>query len=142
MAMDSNVSGVTNDYEKQTQSAKVADTAKKAADTSKKMAEVEKKPAEQKSEQDIESIVALMNGGKEKEPSQSTIDSAISSANTKMSMLKTHCAYAYDKDTKRITIKVFDDETDELIREVPPEKSLEALKKIWELAGIFVDEKR
>ena len=33
-------------------------------------------------------------------------------------------------------------ETDKLIREVPPEKSLEALQKIWELAGIIVDEKR
>ena len=48
---------------------------------------------------------------------------------------------SYDEDTKRITIKVFDDETEELIREVPPEKSLEVLKKVWEIAGIIIDEK-
>lgn len=136
--MESHVNGVTNDYEKQTQSVKAVDNVKKVSESK----EMGKKVSEQKVEQDIENIVALMNGNEEKEPAQSTIDSAISNVNTKMSMSKTRCAYAYDKDTKRITIKVYDDETDELIREVPPEKSLEALKKIWELAGIFVDEKR
>ena len=75
----------------------------------------------------------------EKEPAMSTIDSAISKMNAEMA--KTRCAYAYDEDTKRITIKVYDDETDELIREVPPEKSLEVLKKVWEMAGIMIDEK-
>ena len=75
----------------------------------------------------------------EKEPAISTIESAISSINAQMT--KTRCAYAYDEEAKRITIKVYDDETDELIREVPPEKSLEVLKKVWERAGIMIDEK-
>ena len=141
MAMESNVNGVTKDYDKQTQPVKAVEHVVKTVET--KAADKKDKVIEsQKEEQSIEEIVALMNGSKEKEPSKSTIDSAISNANTKMSMSKTRCAYAYDKDTKRITIKVYDDVTDELIREVPPEKSLEALKKIWELAGIFVDEKR
>lgn len=78
--------------------------------------------------------------GKEKEPAQSSIEDALSKLNAQIA--KTHCAYSYDKDTKRISIKVYDDETDELIREVPPEKSLEALKKMWQIAGIIVDEKR
>ena len=75
----------------------------------------------------------------EKEPAISTIESAISSINAQMT--KTRCAYAYDEEAKRITIKVYDDETDELIREVPPEKSLEVLKRVWEQAGIMIDEK-
>ena len=75
----------------------------------------------------------------EKEPAISTIESAISSINAQMT--KTRCAYAYDEEAKRITIKVYDEETDELIREVPPEKSLEVLKKVWEMAGIMIDEK-
>ena len=78
--------------------------------------------------------------GKEKEPAQSSMDAAMSVLNSQIA--RTHCAYAYDEITKRVSIKVFDDETDELIREVPPEKSLEALKKIWEIAGIIIDEKR
>ena len=70
-----------------------------------------------------------------KDPTQKTID-----ANQKLS--KTRCEYSYDEPTRRVSIKVYDKETDQLIREVPPEKSLEALQKIWELAGIIVDEKR
>lgn len=79
---------------------------------------------------------------REKTPSQNTIESVMYEANQKMRMTKTRCEYSYDEPTKRVSIKVFDENTDELIREVPPEKSLEMLQKMWELAGIIVDEKR
>lgn len=84
--------------------------------------------------------VADEEKGQEKEPSIGTIEAAISNMNSQIT--KTRCAYNYDEETKRINIKVYDKETDELIREVPPEKSLEVLKKVWEIAGIIVDEKR
>lgn len=80
--------------------------------------------------------------GKEKEPAKSSIDSAISEMNAQLKPTKTRCAYNYDEETKRITIKMYDEESDELIREIPPEKSLEVLKRIWEIAGIIIDEKR
>lgn len=76
----------------------------------------------------------------QKNPTQNTIASVMSEANQRMS--KTRCEYSYDEPTKRVSIKVYDKETDELIREVPPEKSLEMLQRMWELAGIIVDEKR
>ena len=45
--------------------------------------------------------------------------------------------------TKRqIVFKVINEDTDEVIREIPPEKSLDMLQKMWEMAGILVDEKR
>lgn len=75
-----------------------------------------------------------------KDPTMNSIESAFSSANSKLS--KTRCEYSYDEDTKRVSIKVYDKDSDELIREVPPEKSLEMLQRILELAGIMVDEKR
>lgn len=75
-----------------------------------------------------------------KDPTASSIESAFSSANSKLS--KTRCEYSYDEGTKRVSIKVYDKDSDELIREVPPEESLEMLQRIWELAGIMVDEKR
>lgn len=75
-----------------------------------------------------------------KDPTVNSIDSTFSKANSKLA--KTRCEYSYDEDTKRVSIKVFDKDSDELIREVPPEKSLEMLQKMWELAGIMVDEKR
>lgn len=75
-----------------------------------------------------------------KDPAKSTIDSAVSSANNRM--VSTRCEYSYDEATKRVSIKVFDKTSDKLIREVPPEESLKMLQKMWELAGLIVDEKR
>lgn len=79
-------------------------------------------------------------GGKERRPSEATIRDAVSSANRRME--RTRCEYSYHKETNRVSIKVFDADTDEVIREIPPEKSLEMLQKMWEMAGILVDEKR
>lgn len=44
--------------------------------------------------------------------------------------------------TNEIMVKVIDTETDEVIREIPPEKILDMIAKLWELAGLFVDERR
>ena len=44
--------------------------------------------------------------------------------------------------TNRITIKIVDKKTKEVIREFPPEETLDMIAKAWELAGILVDEKR
>lgn len=50
--------------------------------------------------------------------------------------------FGYNEPTNRITIKIKDKDTDEVIKEIPSEKALEMLAKAWELAGIPVDEKR
>ncbi len=43
--------------------------------------------------------------------------------------------------TNRIVIKLVDRETQEVIKEIPPEKTLELLAKRMELAGVLVDER-
>lgn len=73
---------------------------------------------------------------------KSTIDSTISETNSKIKMSNTQLKYHIDEETQRISIKIIDKDTDKVIREVPPEETLEAIKKIWEIAGIIVDEKR
>jgi len=35
-----------------------------------------------------------------------------------------------------------DGDTKEVIREIPPEKTLNAVQKMWELAGLLIDERR
>lgn len=50
--------------------------------------------------------------------------------------------FGYYEPTNRITIKIKDKDTDEVIKEIPSEKALEMVAKAWELAGIMVDEKR
>ena len=47
----------------------------------------------------------------------------------------------HDK-TNRITIKIIDKKTKEVIKEFPPEKTLDMLAKAWEMAGLLVDERR
>jgi flagellar protein FlaG len=49
--------------------------------------------------------------------------------------------FSIHEDTKEIMVKVINDETDEVIREIPPEKILDMVAKMWELAGILVDRK-
>ena len=40
------------------------------------------------------------------------------------------------------TIKIVDKDTDEIIKEFPAEKTLDMIARVWEMAGIMVDEKR
>lgn len=49
--------------------------------------------------------------------------------------------FSIHEDTKAIMVKVINAGTDEIIREIPPEKILDMVAKMWEMAGIFVDEK-
>lgn len=77
---------------------------------------------------------------RERVASEASIKEATNRANR--SMEQTRCEYSYHKETKRVSIKVIDKNTDKVIREIPPEKSLDMLQKMWEMAGILVDEKR
>lgn len=70
----------------------------------------------------------------------SKIKATLSEANNKAT--RTRCEFTVDEPTNRISIKVIDRATEEVIVEIPPEESLDVLAKIWELAGLIVDEKR
>lgn len=50
--------------------------------------------------------------------------------------------FGIHEETNRVTIKIVDKATKEVIKEFPPEKTLDMIAKAWELAGILVDEKR
>lgn len=43
--------------------------------------------------------------------------------------------------TNRVTIKLVDKDTQEVIKEIPPEKTLDIIAKCMEIAGVLVDEK-
>lgn len=76
------------------------------------------------------------------EKNSKRIKNAVDHANQTMRQTKTKCEFSYHEETKRVSIKVIDEETEEVIREIPPEETLEMLSKMWELAGLMVDEKR
>ena len=81
-------------------------------------------------------------GKKEEEAVSSKIKDAVDKVNQKIVPSKTRCEFAYHEDTNRISIKVIDQATEETIREIPAEETLDMLSKIWELAGLKIDEKR
>lgn len=43
--------------------------------------------------------------------------------------------------TGRIMVKLINKETDEVVKEIPPEKILDLVASIWDLVGILVDER-
>lgn len=73
---------------------------------------------------------------------EKALKTAVETANQSLRNGRTRCAFAYNEPTNRISIKVYDVETEEVIREIPSEEALEMIEKIWEIAGIMVDEKR
>ena len=87
--------------------------------------------------QESEELENKQNGGKEKGPTMKDVKDINKIINN-----NTIAEFGYNEPTKRITIKIKDKETDEVIKEIPSEKALEMLAKAWELAGILVDEKR
>ena len=54
----------------------------------------------------------------------------------------TKAVFGVNEATNRITIKIVDKDTDEIIKEFPAEKTLDMIARVWEMAGLMVDEKR
>ena len=44
--------------------------------------------------------------------------------------------------TNRVTIKIVDKDTKKVLKEYPPEKTLDMIAKVWEMAGLLVDKKQ
>ncbi len=60
----------------------------------------------------------------------------------KSSGANSEAVFGIHEGTNRVTIKIVDKQTKETIKELPPEKTLDMIAKVWEMAGIMVDEKR
>ncbi len=50
--------------------------------------------------------------------------------------------FGYHEGTNRVMIKIIDKDTKEVKKEYPAEKTLDMIQKVWEMAGLMVDEKR
>ncbi|MCR5431997.1 MAG: flagellar protein FlaG [Lachnospiraceae bacterium] len=75
-------------------------------------------------------------------PTDDQVKAAIEKANRKAHFGHTNAQFSYHEATKSISVKIIDQQTNEIIREFPPEETLDMISKMWELAGIIVDEKR
>lgn len=123
-----------------------------------KPAPVESKDAVQVTSQQTMPVVSRQSGYDSKEGNEKNqngdegkniqdvspekVKSAIADINKKIAPTQTQCEFKYHEKTHRITITVRDKQTDEVIKEIPPEKTLDMIAKTLELAGLLVDEKR
>lgn len=73
--------------------------------------------------------------------SEDDIMRAVRQANKALEETNRRFEYSIHEQTNTIMVKVIDTQTNEVIREIPPEKILNLIAKLWELAGIIVDEK-
>ena len=65
---------------------------------------------------------------------------AVEALNKKMG--NSEAVFGFHEDTNRVTIKIVDKSTKEVIKELPPEKTLDMIARVWEMAGILIDERR
>jgi flagellar protein FlaG len=88
------------------------------------------------SDGDSQNQAAQDGSAKRKEQIKKAVDEINKKANNSEAIFGIHEA------TNRVTIKLVDKETKEVIKELPPEKTLDMIAKVWEMAGLLVDEKR
>ncbi|MEY8333009.1 flagellar protein FlaG [Lachnospiraceae bacterium 47-T17] len=71
--------------------------------------------------------------------SDSSLKKAVEEINRQSS--NTEAIFGYHEGTNRVTIKIMDKDTKEIKKEYPAEKTLDMIQKVWEMAGLMVDEK-
>ena len=64
---------------------------------------------------------------------------AIEKSNSDFKWYDTRLQFSIHEKTKQIMVKVIDNETEEVIREIPPEKILNMVAEMLERTGLFVD---
>jgi len=86
--------------------------------------------------------VSADGGGNSANPQaeESAIKKAVEEINKKAK--NSEAVFGIHEGTNRVTIKLVDKETKEVIKELPPEKTLDMISRVWEMAGLMVDEKR
>ncbi len=96
-------------------------------------------PAEEDMIMSAAEMLLNQNEEPEKEVDEENIGQNLNDIKKKMG--NTECKFGIDEETNRITIKIIDKQTKKVIKEVPPEKTLKMIAKVWEMAGILVDKK-
>ena len=77
--------------------------------------------------------------GQDQQAYHEKVRKAVETLNRKMS--NSEAVFGFHDDTNRVTIKIVDKSTKEVIKELPPEKTLDMIARVWEMAGILIDER-
>lgn len=74
-------------------------------------------------------------------PGWQAVSEAAAKLNDTASAFYRHVKFSVHEETDRIIARVINTQTNEVIREIPPEELLDLVAKIQRLLGLFVDEK-
>ena len=69
------------------------------------------------------------------------LEQTVEKANQFLLGLKTQFDFKVHESTGRTVVRLIDKQTEEVVKEIPPEKMLDVLASIWDSAGILVDRK-
>lgn len=104
-------------------------------------AEEENSGSEESGGHQQETSAKSNSGVQQQQVKNEQLKKAIAEMNRKINNSNEEAVFGVHEDTNRIMIKIMDKDTKEVIKEFPPEKTLDMIAKIWEMAGILVDEK-
>lgn len=96
--------------------------------------------SERKSSGEGRPVEAASAGGSTFPGERQLID-AIEKANHDLKISNTSLKFSIHEQTKQILVKIVDNESKEVVREIPPEKILDMVAAMLERTGLFVDKK-
>lgn len=102
--------------------------------------EVENKPQTDKVQDETQNKSQIDDTENTVAQQNTKIKKAVDDINKKSS--NSEAIFGIHEATNRVTIKIVDKTTKDVIKEFPPEKTLDMIAKVWEMAGLMVDEKR
>ena len=76
-----------------------------------------------------------------KEYIQSDLQRAVEEANKFIFKDNGRFEFKMHERTNRMMVRLVDKDTDEVLKEIPPEKILDLVASIWDLVGILIDER-
>lgn len=91
---------------------------------------------------DVNGIQQGNNSNSDQKINEKDVKNAVDKLNDFLKDDETHAEYSYhDKLKHDLIIKIVDDKTGQVIKEIPPKKILDMIAKMCEMVGILIDKK-
>lgn len=87
--------------------------------------------------QKVETQSSEANNNKNQEYSKKDIDNALNKINNFLKDDKTHAEYTYNEEMKTMMVKVIDENTKEVVLEIPPKKILDMVASMMRQVGLL-----
>lgn len=87
--------------------------------------------------QKVETKSSAENETKNQEYSKKDVDNALNKINNFLKDDKTHAEYTYNEEMKTMMVKVIDENTKEVILEIPPKKILDMVASMLRQVGLL-----